>query len=80
MDARLFAAATQRNRKPILDVLRRVLPASGAVLEIASYREWSANERAMRLGEPLPPTRMAVVLTVGIVIVAIVATVVAIVG
>ncbi len=30
------AAATDRNRGPILDVLRRVLPASGAVLEIAS--------------------------------------------
>jgi putative membrane protein len=56
------------------------LIALGAVLEIASYREWFANERAMRLGEPLPPTRMAVVLTVGIVVVAIVAAVVAIAG
>jgi SAM-dependent methyltransferase len=32
----LHAAATQRNREPILEVLRRVLPASGVVLEIAS--------------------------------------------
>lgn len=34
-DARLFSPATQRNRDPIADVLRRVLPASGTVLMIA---------------------------------------------
>jgi SAM-dependent methyltransferase len=32
----LHAAATERNRDPILEVLRRVLPPSGLVLEIAS--------------------------------------------
>ena len=36
MDARLYAAATQRNREPILAVLQRVLPSRGTVLEIAS--------------------------------------------
>lgn len=35
-DARLYAAATERNRKPIWEVLERVLPAEGTVLEIAS--------------------------------------------
>lgn len=35
-DKRLFAPATGRNREPILDVLRGVLPESGLVLEIAS--------------------------------------------
>ncbi|WP_404788524.1 DUF938 domain-containing protein [Altericista sp. CCNU0014] len=35
-DARQFAPATQRNREPILAVLRRVLPQEGLVLEIAS--------------------------------------------
>jgi Protein of unknown function (DUF938) len=35
-DARQFAPATERNREPILAVLRRVLPASGLILEIAS--------------------------------------------
>jgi SAM-dependent methyltransferase len=33
---RLHAAAADRNREPILEVLRRVLPPSGLILEIAS--------------------------------------------
>jgi putative membrane protein len=52
----------------------------GAALELTSYRHWDANERAMRLGEPLPPSRMTFVLAVGIAVVAVIATVVAIVG
>jgi SAM-dependent methyltransferase len=34
--SRRYAPATARNRDPILEVLRRVLPAEGRVLEIAS--------------------------------------------
>ena len=36
MDPRLFAPATVRNRAPILQILREVLPATGRVLEIAA--------------------------------------------
>jgi len=35
-DARQYAPATERNREPILEVLKRVLPPSGTVLEVAS--------------------------------------------
>jgi hypothetical protein len=49
-DARLFASATQRNRGPILGVLRRVLPRSGALLEIAS----GTGEHAVWFAEQLP--------------------------
>lgn len=35
-DARQFSPAAERNCRPILDVLRQVLPATGLVLEIAS--------------------------------------------
>ncbi len=35
-DARKHAPATERNRAPILEVLRRVLPDEGVVLEVAS--------------------------------------------
>lgn len=35
-DPRQFAPATARNREPILEVLRRVLPTQGVVLEVAS--------------------------------------------
>lgn len=36
LDARRFAPATQRNREPILDVLRPLLPETGLALEVAS--------------------------------------------
>ncbi len=50
MDSRLSAPATQRNREPILAVLGRVLPARGAVLEIAS----GTGEHAVFFAEQLP--------------------------
>jgi putative membrane protein len=49
----------------------------GAVLEIVAYRHWYENERAMRLREPLPASRMTLVLAIGIAIVAIIATTIA---
>jgi hypothetical protein len=50
MDDRCYAPATQRNREPILEVLRRALPARGTVLEIAS----GTGEHAVWLAAKLP--------------------------
>ena len=48
----------------------------GASVAAESFRHWRANERAMRRGEPLPASTMPVVLTVGIVVVGLMAVVV----
>lgn len=49
-DPRLYSAPAARNRDPILDVLRRVLPAAGTVLEIAS----GTGEHAAHFAAALP--------------------------
>lgn len=49
-DPRQFAPATQRNRDVILDVLRRTLPATGLVLEVAS----GSGEHVVHFAAHLP--------------------------
>jgi putative membrane protein len=56
------------------------LIALGAVLAYTSYRQWEGNERAMRLGEPLPPSILPRVLAIGISIAALLAAVIALFG
>ncbi|MFZ0170722.1 MAG: DUF202 domain-containing protein [Acidimicrobiales bacterium] len=56
------------------------LIALGAVLALASLRQWRANETAMRNGDPLPSSPMPLVLTIGIVVVGIAALVIALLG
>jgi hypothetical protein len=51
--AKGFAPAAERNRQPILDVLRRVLPPSGLVLEVAS----GTGQHAIFFSEHLPSLR-----------------------
>ena len=74
-------AATQL--LPALDIEfgRRLLGlpliAMGAALAVASYRRWDANERAMRLGEPLPASPLPRLLALGIGVIAVLAIVVA---
>lgn len=50
VDPRRFAPATERNRGPILELLKRVLPTTGTVLEIAS----GTGEHAVFFGRNLP--------------------------
>ena len=52
-DGRLYAPATERNREPILEVLERVLPNPGIVLEIAS----GTGEHASFFAPKLAPRR-----------------------
>jgi putative membrane protein len=56
------------------------LIALGGVLALVAYRHWYENERAMRLGQPLPESRMTLVLAGGIAIVSIIAVVVSTIG
>ncbi len=53
------------------------LIALGAVLAFTSYSRWDANERAMRLGEPLPASRLPQILALGIALAAALAAIVA---
>lgn len=50
-DARQYAPATQRNSKPIIEVLLQVLPKSGTILEIAS----GTGEHAVFFAPKLSP-------------------------
>src|SRR6266542_1959938 len=45
-------------------VLGLPLIALGAVLAFTSYWHWEASERALRLGRPLPPSRLPQILAV----------------
>ena len=70
-------AATQLLPKLQVDWGRRLLGlpliALGAIVAAESLRQWHANQRAMRRGDPLPRSRMPVVLTIGIVVVGAIA-------
>jgi putative membrane protein len=67
-----------------LDYGRRIIGVPligfGALLSITSYRRWESNERAMRLQQPLPPSRLPLVLAVGIALASVLAAVIALFG
>lgn len=52
-DARQYAPAIERNREPILEVLRQVLPPTGTILEIAS----GTGEHAVYFAPRLAPRK-----------------------
>jgi putative membrane protein len=70
-------AATQLLPEFDIEFGRRIigvpLIAVGAVLALVAYRHWYASEKAMRLGQPLPPSRMTLVLAIGITVVSLIA-------
>lgn len=62
-DVRQFAPATARNREPILEVLRRVLPARGLALELSSgsgeHAVFFASHMSGLTWQPSDPDPMA---------------------
>ena len=74
-------AATQLLPKLQVEWGRRLLGlpliALGAVVAAESFRQWRANQRAMRRGDPLPRSWMPLVLTIGIVVIGAIAVVIA---
>jgi putative membrane protein len=70
-------AATQLLPKLEVEWGRRLLGlpliALGAIVAAESLRQWRANQRAMRRGDPLPRSRMPLILTIGIVVVGAIA-------
>jgi putative membrane protein len=77
-------AATQLLPKLQVEWGRRLLGlpliALGAIVAAESLRQWHANQRAMRRGEPLPRSRMPLILTIGIVVVGAIAVAISAVG
>jgi putative membrane protein len=51
--------------------LGSLLVALGVVVATASYRRWQAAQQAMRRDEDLPPTKMPLLLTVGLSVLAV---------
>jgi Protein of unknown function (DUF938) len=51
LDRRCYAPATERNREPILTILRQILPPTGAILEISS----GTGEHAVFMAPQLSP-------------------------
>ena len=49
------------------------LIALGALVAVTSFQQWRANEKAMRRRQPLPRSPMALVLSIGIGVVAVIA-------
>lgn len=55
------------------EALGIVLLALSFATAATSYRRWALNETAMRTGEPLPPSKLPLMMAVGIAIVALIA-------
>ena len=58
------------------ETLGILLLALSFVTAASAYRRWALNERSMRLDEPLPTSRLPMMMAIGTAVVAIVATVI----
>ena len=56
------------------------LLALGGAVAVTAYLRWSRNERALRLGEPLPSTRLLLIVAAAVGAIAVAAAVLVVVG
>lgn len=70
-----LGAVTILDDFPGEEVLGIGLLALSFLTAATAYRRWALNERAMRLDEPLPPSRLPMYMAIGVAAVAIVAAV-----
>lgn len=57
------------------EVLGIMLLVLSFVTSATAYRRWAVNERAMRLDEPLPPSRLPQIITTGVAVVGVVSAI-----
>ena len=60
---------------PGIEVLGVVVLALAFVAAGTAYRRWALNERAIRLDEPLPPSTLPQIMTIGVALIGVVAVV-----
>lgn len=67
----LTTLAGLTNGDRILEVLAALACVAGGVLAVSAIVQWRKSERALRLGEPLPPPRLLPLLATGITLIAV---------
>ena len=70
-----LAAVTILDDFPGEEILGVALLALSFITAATAYRRWALNERAMRLDEPLPPSRLPMLMAIGVAVVAVAAVV-----
>lgn len=70
-----LAAVTILDDFPGEEILGISLLALSFLTASTAYRRWALNERAMRLDEPLPPSRLPMYMAIGVALVAVAAVV-----
>lgn len=70
-----LAAVTILDDFPGEEFLGIALLSLSFVTAATAYRRWALNERAMRLDEPLPPSRLPMFMAIGVALVAVLAVV-----
>jgi putative membrane protein len=71
-----LAAVSLLDEVTLGETLGVVLLALSFVTAASAYRRWALNERSMRLNEPLPTSRLPMLMAIGTAIVAVMAAII----